>query len=407
MSEDVAPGYRAILRTPGALRVFLPALVGRLSLAMITLSLLLATVDATGSFAVAGLAAGAFGVSNVVASPYRARAVDRFGQRLALTTMATLYSGALVGLSAATAVRAADAALVMLAVVAGAFAPPLGAAMRVQWSRIARTDSARRRAYSLDAVSEEILFTTGPLIAALVCAAAPAAGLLVSAGVALVGTIGMTSAAASTHHTGSTRVVHRRFRPLAQPQFRSVLIALVGAGVVLGVVDVAAPAAAGGETIIAGVLLACFSVGSGVGGLLYGHREFASGLGARLLVLCAALAVFSAALAITPGLVWLGIGLAVVGFFLAPTLVTGYLLADELTVAEVRTEASSWINTGVNTGAALAAALAGVLVDAGAGRVVFALGAAAALLCVAVGVPGLRHAGTTAAVRAAPPDAAP
>ena len=76
----------AVLHLPGALRAFLPALLGRSALAMAGLALLLAVQKSTGSFADAGFASAAFGIANVVAAPWRARIIDRWGQRRALTS---------------------------------------------------------------------------------------------------------------------------------------------------------------------------------------------------------------------------------------------------------------------------------------------------------------------------------
>ncbi|WP_146069917.1 hypothetical protein [Cryobacterium sp. M15] len=78
--------------------------------------------------------------------------------------------------------------------------------------------------------------------------------------------------------------------------------------------------------------------------------------------------------------------------FLAPSLVTGYLLADDLTAPEVRTEASSWINTAVNAGAAGAAVMVGFAMDAMEPRLGFIIGAAVSfILLVAATVPILRN----------------
>ncbi|ANP74642.1 MFS transporter [Cryobacterium arcticum] len=99
-------------------------------------------------------------------------------------------------------------------------------------------------------------------------------------------------------------------------------------------------------------------------------------------VLCAALALLS-------GLLALAAVLALVGFFLAPALITGYLSADELTAAEVRTEASSWINTAVNAGAAGAAIVVGTVVDVADPQLGFLVGAVIALVLLLVVAPRL------------------
>lgn len=394
------PGsYLEVLRTPRAMRVFLPALVGRLSFAMVTLGLLYAAQQSTGSFAVAGAATGAFGLANVLASPFRARAVDRFGQALTLNALAVAYALGLGGLAALTSQSQPPVwAIVALAALTGVFPPPLGASMRVLWGRIAPTPALRVRAYSVDAVAEELLFTTGPLVAAaIITLSSPAVALLATAGVVVLGTAGMTSSAVSRAHRPVRQAAAAGSRPLRQKGFVPVLAALLGVGVVLGVVEVAAPAVATelGSAAIAGALLAAFAAGSAVGGLLYGRRSWASPLPRRLIVLGGCMALLTGLLALAPGVIVLGVGLAAVGFFLAPSLVTGYLLADDLTEPAVRTEASSWINTAVNTGAALAAAGAGLAVDAASTDLALLLGAAVALLCLAAAAPFLRRRAPT------------
>ncbi|MEC5178409.1 MFS family permease [Cryobacterium sp. MP_M5] len=388
-------GYLEVVRTAGALRVFVPALVGRLSFAMVTLVLLFAVQQSTDSFAVAGAATGAFGLANVIASPYRARFVDRRGQRFALNSLAIAFAAGLSGIAVLTAQSEPPVGvLVGLAAVVGLFPPPLGASMRVLWGSITEPGALRTKAYSVDAVCEELLFTTGPLIAAAVVgAASPSVGLFATALVALVGTLGMTSSPLSRGHGAVTTSPRNSSRPLRQSGFVAVLIALLGVGVTLGTVEVVAPAVADsqGSVGLAGILLAAFAAGSAVGGLLYGQRTWRSSLVKRLLISSTLMTVLCALLATLGSVVVLGFGLIAVGFFLAPSLVTGYLLADDITAVEVRTEASSWINTAVNAGAAVAAVIVGFTVDAGDPRLGFLVGAGMALtLVLAASVPLLR-----------------
>ncbi|MCU1405205.1 MAG: Major Facilitator Superfamily protein [Glaciihabitans sp.] len=405
--------YRDVIRLPGALRAFLPAMLGRLSFATITLAVVLAVEAKTESFAVAGIAVGAFGVTNVVASPFRARLVDRYGQRLILNSLCIGYALGLVALAVLTLPSAvvsalpsgvteatepssatAYVAIVAVSALTGLFPPPLGSAMRVLWGALAPVGTLRARAYSLDAVGEELLFTAGPLlVAATVAIGSPTIAIMFTAVAAVAGTFGMTSSTVSGAVPRGTVNVPIRSRPLRQKGFLPVLVALLAVGTVLGVVEVAAPAFADdlGSAGLAGILLAAFAAGSAIGGLLYGSRVWPGWLGHRLLLLATAMTLLCAALVFAPGSTVLACGLAAVGFFLAPSLVTGYLLADELTEPAVRTEASSWINTAVNTGAALAAAAGGVLVDATSPGLAFVLGAAVASLCLLCAAPFLRR----------------
>ena len=386
-------GYLQALRTPGAIRVFVPALLGRLSFAMVTLALLYSVQTSTGSFAAAGAATGAFGLANVIASPYRARIVDQVGQRMALGTMSILFALGLGGVAWATTWPGAPVGLVVgIAALTGLFPPPLGAAMRVIWGSLTAPGPQRTRAYSIDAVCEELLFTTGPLVAAAIIAlTGPATVLLVTGGIAVLGTLGMTGGAASRQRRARRTPAPPALRPLRQPGFVLVLVALVAVGCVLGTVEVAAPAVAErvGSVQVAGMLLAAFAAGSAIGGLLYGQRVWRASLGVRLLVTGTTMSVLCAALALLSGLLALAAVLALVGFFLAPALITGYLSADELTAAEVRTEASSWINTAVNAGAAGAAIVVGAVVDVADPQLGFLVGAVIALALLLVAGPRL------------------
>ncbi|MET3804979.1 MFS family permease [Nakamurella sp. UYEF19] len=384
--------YWGVLRTPHALRVFLPALLGRLSFGMVGLVVLLGIARDTGSYAYAGIATGLFGIANVLASPYRARWVDRRGQRLTLNLLASAYALSLCLMALLTGLAAPVWSLLVVATVIGVFPPPLSAAMRVLWGSMLSTPALRTRAYSLDAVAEEILYTLGPLIAAgIVTLGSPSAALVVTGVIALIGTFGLTSGSQSRAQVVHPQVATRADRPIRQPGFLSVLVAIAGAGIVIGIVEVAAPAFAQreGAPAMSGLLLAAFAAGSALGGLVLGHREWTTSPSTRLLVFGSMMAVLSGTLVLAPGLPALGFGLAVVGFFLAPSLVTGYLLADHLTSPAVRTEASSWINTAVNSGAAAASAVAGLLIDARSTGTAFTVGAIAAVICVAAAAPGL------------------
>jgi MFS family permease len=390
MTPDVS--YLGLLKTRGVLRVFAPALVGRMSFAMVTLGILYAVQDRTGSFATAGAAIGAFGLANVIATPFRARLVDRWGQRRSLTSMAALFALGLCALAALSTFEGASGwQLVTLACFAGIFPPPLGASMRVLWSRVTPAGPTRTRAYSIDAVSEELLFTTGPLLGALlITAAGPQATLLATAGLAVVGTFMMTSSALSRESSvklSSGKIAATS--PLRESRFVFVLVALVAAGVLLGTVEVAAPAFAHtlDSAAIAGLLLSAFAGGSAIGGAIYGLIQWQIPLGTRLISLLTAMTVVCAALMFLPHLWLLVIGLIVVGFFLAPTLVTGYLLADDLTRENVRTEASSWVNTAINAGAAGGAVAVGAVIDIASPNAGFAVGAAMSLLLVCAAAP--------------------
>jgi len=167
--------------------------------------------------------------------------------------------------------------------------------MRAYWASLTHGTALLVKAYSLDAVAEELLFVTGPPLVGLVVAVAPAAiASLGAAVVSLVGTLLMVrwTTSAAPPARAQTAVV-RPDQPLRQPGFPTLFVALIGVGVVLGTVEVAAPAFADhhGSRAATGPLLAALSIGSAVGGLLYGARTWRLTLTARLFILLAALPV--------------------------------------------------------------------------------------------------------------------
>lgn len=188
---------------------------------------------------------------------------------------------------------------------------------------------------------------------------------MVAALLAAVGGFGLALSSASQRVAPTPGRTARHEKPLRQPGFLRVLLALVGVGLVLGVIEVFAPAHASASdmTEISGWLLAAFAAGSALGRVVYGTMRLRSALTARLTVLILVLSVTVAALPLAPSLPLVALGLFLAGVCLAPSLITGYLIADEAVPATAQTEASAWINTVVNLGASIGAGVAGIAID--------------------------------------------
>ncbi|WP_372506531.1 MFS transporter [Actinomadura madurae] len=202
--------YAAVLRTPHASRTFALAFLGRLSYGTVFLSLTLALTASTGSYAQAGALLALEGLTVSVLSPVRAALIDRHGPRRALPPMTAAYALVLTAFAALTWRPGAPLALLaVLAVAAGVTAPPVGVVMRTLWSGLLPAGPLLRRAYSLDTVSEELVFVAGPLLAGLLAAAAaPSLGILVSAVLIAAGTAGhghLTGRGPAAGHSGRHR----------------------------------------------------------------------------------------------------------------------------------------------------------------------------------------------------------
>lgn len=335
---------------------------------MAVLAIVLAVQRSTGSFTAAGAASGTFGFALVVAAPWRARAIDRWGQRRTLNPLGPAQAASYLGLAIATdAHHSPTPVLLGLSAAAGLTAAPLSAAMRALWSSVTTPGDQRTRALSLDATADEVVFIVGPVATASLSAAfTPSAALLVAAIALLVGATGFTTSRASGQLRGRRPESFELAgpRPLRRPGFARVLVVLFGVGVVLGTIEVVAPAVAISHHHrgASGLLLAALSVGSAVGGLTYGHVSWRSALGSRMQVCGAAMGALTLATAFLTTVLGFALGAVAIGLFLAPSLVTGYLAAEHLVPAHAATEASVWTNTALNLGAAIANAGAGALV---------------------------------------------
>ncbi|RLP83284.1 MFS transporter [Mycetocola lacteus] len=387
--------YTTVLRTPHVARSFLPSILGRLSLATSGLALVLLLEHSSGSFAIAGAITAVLGIANVVATPIRARLIDRHGQTRVLAALGLTHAASLVALG--VLVDAGLPTLVVVALISGASSPPFGASMRVLWSTALPAGPGRSRGFSLDAVAEEVTFAIGPLLVALLAVLVePFTSLMFSAGCVALGTLLFVLSPLSRRQLGSREHgaeagTSRARSPLRSPGFPVVVVAMIAPGIILGCIEIAAPAIARTEshTMLAGILLALFAGASAVGGLLYGRLSLRPRLERQLLALVILLVIASAVSGLIGGTLAALIGFAVSGLFLAPLLILGYLAADARTDPRVRTEASSWINTAVNLGASLGAALFGALVDPTSPGIALALSAALALAIALVCAPRL------------------
>lgn len=369
-SPTGAVTYAGLLRTPGAARAFTSASLSRLSYGTVGLSLLLTVQGATGSYAAAGAALGAFGLPALV-NPWKARAIDRHGRRAVLLPLAAAYAAVLLALAVLGAQSVArPAPYLALAVAAGLLTPPVGAVMRAVWAALTPEPQQRQRAYGLDAVVEEGLFVLGPVLVGVVTGLLAAwAALALTAALALAGSWGLGTAPGPAGRTataapaGSPR--RRALGPLVLPRFRWLLLAAAATSLALGPLEVAVVARTAelGSPAAAAYLLAALSAGSAVGGLTWGRTRRRRPYPQQLLGLLLVLAGGTALAGLAPGLLGLAVVLALTGTALAPVLVVAYLAADGLVPVSVRTEATTWVATALNVGGSLGAAAAGQLVE--------------------------------------------
>src|SRR5215207_10543066 len=89
------PGFITALRNSGAAAPFVASLIGRLPMGAVGLVFILRTNEITGSFALGGLATGAYAASIGLLAPAMGRLIDLKGQTRVLLGCGVVYATAL------------------------------------------------------------------------------------------------------------------------------------------------------------------------------------------------------------------------------------------------------------------------------------------------------------------------
>jgi predicted MFS family arabinose efflux permease len=385
-------GYLALLRLPGAARLAFAAIVGRVPIGMVPLAYILLLRAEGESYALAGSVAAALAIASGLAAIPQGRLVDRLGQARVLLVLAALNAAAIVALLLAARAEAAAGALIALGALSGLTIPPLSACMRTLWPVLTGGGERLQTAFALEAVLQEVFYVAGPLlVGAIVAIASPDAAVVTAAVLTLAGTALFVSSPLSRAQRGGSSAAGR-LGALAAPGLRTMILVLLPVGIAFGALEVTVPAFAEqhGSRSEAGLLLALVGLGSMIGGLWYGTRQFATSPERRFPVLlgCLALALVPPALAGSMPVV--AVLLFVAGAPIAPVFSTAFTLIDRLAPEGAMTEAFTVTTTAVVAGVALGNAGAGALVDPAGPGWTFAAAAAVAALAPAAAV-GRRH----------------
>jgi predicted MFS family arabinose efflux permease len=153
---------------------------------------------------------------------------------------------------------------------------------------------------------------------------------------------------------------------------------VIALAMALGIVDVsvAARAVEEGTPAAAGYVLAAMTLGSVIGGQLWGRRTRSGSVPTQLATFSIVLTICLAGAAEAPDFVVLAAVLAAFGTAITPVLVVSYVAAEQFGPRAGRTEASAWVNTAFNVGIALGSILGGLAIDRSGSTGSFLLGTA-------------------------------
>jgi predicted MFS family arabinose efflux permease len=366
-------GYRATLATPGIVRLYAASVVARMPLGFGTLAVVLLVRDATGSFSMAGAAAGAELLTAALTAAPLGRLVDRLGQTRVLVPLAVFNAASLSVLALAGLLDAPGGALIALAALVGVM-PPVSACHRALLATMLSGDRLQS-AYALESIVQEGMYTGGPLlVAAAVAFGGPADALIAGAAFTLLGTLWFANAGLSRQWRAPA-VTRSGGGALNSPVVRLLVLYGVLAGSGFGAFEVAVTAFARerGSPNAAGLLLAVWAVGSMSGGLWYGSRDWRRPAARRFGEVSWVVAAAFVPAIVAPSLWSLAPLMAVAGLAIAPMASLLYTLCGELAPEGMMTESFTWLNTAFPIGIGAGAALCGVVVDGPGARAGIAL----------------------------------
>lgn len=402
MSHNVSlADYRAALTTPGARGPMIAAVFARLPIAMVGFSMLFYVQRSTGSYATAGLVSAGALVGAAIGSVVQGRIMDRLGpSRPLLVTSSAFVVFVAIAITVVES-RAATPVLVASAFTIGLTQPTVGAASRTLWSRLLPAGSTRQAAYNYDAISIEVFFILGPGLAGLL-SALPWGGtaVLTSAVTQTIGAIWFALTKTVREQRPLVQTGSSLLGPLVSPGMRTVILAVMGFGVVIGFAEVAVPAAAtaAGKQAMGGLLLSLWSISSVIFGVIYGMRPWPRQMHLRLPVLLTGFALLISLSALPSSLFWLGATLLVAGTMITPQSTSHSTALEQVAPPSTMTEAFGWVITAVTLGLALGQSVSGYLVEHVSVSAAFLAAAGAGLIfaglvfvfrgTIAAGVPG-------------------
>ncbi|MFT3861771.1 MFS transporter [Micropruina sp.] len=396
--------YREILSLPGTWQFSAAGLLARSGGAMMGLGMVLMVSALYGSYGLAGALAASNATAWALGTAALSNLVDRYGQRRVMYPAVIVSASALSLLVVFAMLQLPAWALFPPAIICGATGGAPGALVRARWNNATNNHEQLHTAYALESTLDEVTFVVGPVLAtALSTGVHPAAGLIAPVVLSLAGAQLLYSQRAT-----EPPVMPRVYAGGAKPPLLKRLVLLVpgvGAvvavnlliGCVFGSIDVSVVAAATEWDVraAAGVVLALFSLASGLAGFYYGSRGWSSPLVSRFLFGVAALFAACLLMLTATSVLVLCVVALLVGITVAPTLINGNSLIGRLVPRDRLTEGLSWMGTGIGIGVAVGSSVSGAVIDSsgypGGFMVVACFGAVAALIALA-GRSGLRRA---------------
>ncbi len=364
--------YKRLFAVPGGWRFSFAGFILRMPISMLYLAIVLFVVSETDSYALAGALSMFASVVLAIATPLWSRAADQFGQNRILSITAPVhvfFLGLFVYLVKSDAPTWSwfAAAMIFEAFVIGS-----GQMVRRRWIHAIGDDRKLiDTAYSFEALVDEVIFTSGPVIATLIASIFfPAAAIFAAMGFLSVGAL-LFLAQKKTQPPAHPREAGEDHSLLIRDKFiRALFVPLMMTGaffsstglVIVGYSDEF------GIREYSGFFIAIWSFSSGVSAFISGAIHWKINEAKRFVNSLFALTgltlpIFIVAQVFEGNLLIMAFVLLINGLAIAPLLTAGLAVAERSVSEKRTTEVLAWAIAALNLGGAIPTALTGYIID--------------------------------------------
>lgn len=382
--------YRQVFAGNTAWRFSTAGFIARLPISMVGIGVLMYVEAERGSYAIAGAVSGSIAIASAIGGPLSSRLIDKLGQHRVLPIQILIITICSIALVLLIPSSVPAPYLFIFSIGSGIAYPSIGALVRSRWTALLVSGPILLTAFSIESIIDELIFIVGPTIASTTSVKIhPAAPQVIA--IFLLAGGGLWLASMRNSEPPINAHQGKRGKPVI---FQNGLIYLwavhIASGIFFGAIEtsIIAFTKIAGEPIYAGIVIALWSFGSLVGGIVYGGVQFKSPLHKQLIVVSFLLVPATAAMVFVNSIIMLALLTIAAGIGVSPLLIASAAITQRRSPVGRTTEAIATMYSGIGLGFAFALAMAGWLIDNRGTDYSFALGALAALVTFAITIIG-------------------
>lgn len=370
MTSAPTISYKSLFDAPGRTWFLTATALGRVPSAMKALACVLLVQQLTGSYGMAGLVGAIQTLVAALLAPVLARLIDLRGERgILLAAMLAHVVGVIALIAAAYSDLPTYSMLVGAAIIGGS-SIQFGSLSRARWVRELGRGRALERAYSLESMVDELGFVIGPMLVVPLCIQVhPTAGILASMVFTMAGTFMLVRQPSNTNSvrfaTPLTSTAEQVTSVVRVPGIALMIASLLCMGVLFGATEIVIVAFAEhqGNPSAASYIAAIFAVGSFLGAIFYGARQWPGATHTKIIITFWWIGLGTIPILLAPSIPFMAMAVFITGLAISPGMIVANLFVEQLAPSSKLTEAFAWLGSAMATGAAIGSIVSGYLVD--------------------------------------------